>query len=73
MASDSSVHGIRMEKKKPPKEEQPQPMKTDCLQAKYLIVEFVEQDMVYENARLMASHVNCKKQHNFKSMCHSLK
>lgn len=42
MASDSSVYGIKMEKKKPPKEEHPQPMKTDDVQARYLIVDIVE-------------------------------
>lgn len=42
MASDSSVYGIKMEKKKPPKEEHAQPMKIDSVQARYLIVEIVE-------------------------------
>ena len=39
MASDSSVHGIKMEKKKPPKEEHPQPMKVDSVKARYFIAE----------------------------------
>ena len=29
--------------------------------------------MVYDNARRIERHVNCKKQDNFKSMCRSLK
>ena len=42
MTSESSVDEIKMENKKTQKEEHPQPMKIDSLQARYLIVEIVE-------------------------------
>jgi len=71
----SNQNGIGMEKKKKHASgEHPQPTKINPLQARYLIVEIVKQDMVYENAREYGKSCHyCKKRHRFKNMCRSLK